>query len=253
MIKQVFKQLLSERTRINVRLMANKIIAPLYYGDNFYCNCCEKKFSKFLPKGNITRQNAKCPYCGSLERTRILLEYLRGETNLFTSKITLLHLAPEYSLFNIFKKLDIEYIDADINPNYANHEMDITNINYSDNYFDLIICSHILAHIKDENKALMELYRVLKTNQKLLILTLIENENSKTVESNTIMSENDTTNHTKESLVYRIHGNDYLNKLKSFGFVVNKVDYRQKFNPKEIEKNRFGDGKREMIIECTKV
>ena len=41
-------------------------------------------------------------------------------------------------------------------------KMDITQINYPDNTFDVVICNHVLEHIIEDHKAMSELFRVLK-------------------------------------------------------------------------------------------
>ena len=40
--------------------------------------------------------------------------------------------------------------------------LDITDIKFKDNFFDVIICNHVLEHIIDDRKAMSELFRVLK-------------------------------------------------------------------------------------------
>ena len=40
--------------------------------------------------------------------------------------------------------------------------MDICDIPYRDNTFDVIYCSHVLEHVPDDRKAMREFLRVLK-------------------------------------------------------------------------------------------
>ena len=56
----------------------------------------------------------------------------------------------------------IKYISGDINPLVADRKIDITDINFEDNFFDVIICNHVLEHIEDDRKAMRELLRVLR-------------------------------------------------------------------------------------------
>ena len=41
-------------------------------------------------------------------------------------------------------------------------EMDLRNLQYKDNVFDIIVCSAVLEHIKEDMLAMKEMYRVLK-------------------------------------------------------------------------------------------
>jgi SAM-dependent methyltransferase len=253
MIKKIYKRLFSEKFRINIKIQFNKLTSFSYLGNQFYCNCCNKSFRKFLPKGNVKRENAQCPYCGSLERTRLLLLYLQNETGLFEKKaLKLLHFAPERALFNIFKKLDIEYVDGDINPAYARNTIDITEINYPDNYFDSIICSHVLGHVPDEKKAIKELRRVLKSDGTVLVMTLLNVNIEKTYENSKIIMPKDKLIFYGEPDLCRLHGLDFGDRLQQQGFAVERIDYREKLSKEIVEKYRLGDGQREIIFKCTK-
>lgn len=253
MIKSVYKYLVPEKSRIKVRIYLNKLVCWRYLGKRYFCNCCGSSFRKFLPKGNITRENAQCPCCGSLERTRILTMYLRNETDVFSSPgKKILHIAPEFSLFRLLNKLDVEYVDGDINPAYARNVIDVTAIQYSDNYFDFIICSHVLGHVPNEAKAIKELSRVLHPNGEALIMTLIDLDAEETFESPTIISGYDRLVAYGEPDLCRLHGLDFKERLQKNGFNVELIDYRNHFSEEENERFRLGDGKRELIFRCKK-
>ena len=253
MIKKIYKRILSEKKRINLHLLFEQRTAFFYKGTDFECNCCGKTFRKMKPKGNVLRENAKCPYCGSLERTRLLLFYFERETDIFKKNpCTLLHFAPESSLFPKFNQsVSIEYIDADINPNLANHVFDIESIPYPDNCFDYIICSHVLGHVSNERKAIEEMYRVLKINGKALIMTLIDNDRAETFEDPSINTPEDRLKYYSEPDLARLHGLDFAQRL-SHCFSVEEMDYRKNFDEKFQKRFSLGDGNRELIFNCTK-
>ncbi|MFH1137523.1 MAG: class I SAM-dependent methyltransferase [Pseudomonadota bacterium] len=46
---------------------------------------------------------------------------------------------------------------------------DVTRLPYQDNCFDLVICSEVLEHVPDHQKAVRELVRVLKPGQNLVV------------------------------------------------------------------------------------
>lgn len=252
MIKRIYKHIIPEKIRIDIIFLINNILSPIYSGNRYYCNCCNKKFRRFLSKGNIKRKNAKCPYCGSLERTRLLHLYLLNETDLFKKHQRVLHVAPERCLYDILKKLDIEYIDGDINPAYATNIIDITNIQYPDNYFDLIICSHVLAHVPDEAKAIRELRRVLKIDGTAIILTLINSDSKDTIEDGRIVTSDERLKNYGESNLYRLHGLDFADRLRKQRFVLDCIDYRRELPREIVSRNSLGDGSRELIYRCRK-
>ncbi len=252
MIKSLYKRLLSENKRIHIIQSFNKAKSFIYFGSKYNCNCCNRSFRKFLSKGNIKRPNAQCPHCGSLERTRLLHLYLVNETQIFNRHLKVLHIAPEACLFSLLKKADLDYIDGDINPALARNVVDITDIEYPDDSFDLIICSHVLGHIPDEAQAIKELYRVLKVDGKALIMSLINLSASKTIEDKSVKTPEERMFTYGEPDLCRLHGLDLSERLEQHGFVVNRIDYRKKQAPKIIEKNRLGDGTRELIFECRK-
>lgn len=252
MIKALYKKIISEKVRLDIRYLAGKITAPLYRGTRYYCNCCHQNFSTFLRKGNIIRTNAECPSCGSLERTRLLLFYLQRETNIFLYPTKLLHIAPERALTPIFRRhKHIEYVDGDINSAYASNIIDITKINYPENFFDVIICAHVLGHIPEEETAIQELFRVLKKGGYAIIMTLISH-NEHTYENDKILSDRERLTHYGESDLCRLHGQDFASRLEKQNFNVERIDYRIPFNTAEQLRYSLGDGNRELIFKCFK-
>ena len=254
MIKSIYKSLVSEKVRNNIRISALKLKAPLYKGGNYDCNCCGKSFRKFLPKGNVSRANAKCPYCSSLERVRVLDLFLENELRLSEkSGLKILHFAPEEVLAKKLSELkDVMYIDGDIHPAYASHVIDVTAINFPDNYFDLIICSHVLGHVPDEAKAISELHRVLKPDGDALVMTLLDLNTEKTYENSAVVTPQDRLKHYGEHDLARLHGTDFGSRLEVSGFNVERIDYRLQL-PEAIQlRNSLGDGQREVIYRCRK-
>ena len=253
MIKRIYRSIIPEKKRISIRLFFEKRVVFFYKGNHFACNCCGKTFRKMKSKGNILRKNAKCPYCGSLERTRVLLFYLEKETDIFTKEnCKILHFAPERCLISKLNQNNIiEYIDADINPNFANYVFDIESIPYPDNYFDYIICSHVLGHVSNEQKAIEEIYRVLNQFGKALIMTLIDRKREKTFEDTSITSSEERLKYYSESDLLRLHGLDFAQRL-SRCFKVEEIDYRKSFDDNFQKRFSLGDGNREIIFICTK-
>lgn len=253
MIKNLIKKIIPGKIRRMVAERLPRLLSPIYYGDNFYCNCCNKKFRKFLVKGHVPRLNAQCPFCSSLERTRVLDLYLQKEHNLYQAEnIKVLHFAPEYALFRkMVTNKNIIYIDADINPLNARNVIDITHIPFPDEHFDYIICSHVLGHVPDEVMAIKEMHRVLKPEGIAMVLTLLSDKD-KTIEDKSITSEEARLKTYGEHDLCRLHGNDFAERLSARGFTVEKIDYRLSFSEEILKRQALGNGQREIIFKCTR-
>jgi len=160
----------------------------IYKGNNVSCPICAGCYKKFSVSQG--RPNAKCPACESKERHRFLWLYLREKTGFFSDKkkIRVLHFAPETEIQKILKLYPhICYISADIESDSAMIKMDITDIIFRDNCFDLILCSHVLEHVADDKTAMKELFRVLKLHGKMLLQIPVIGD--KTIEDFSITAE----------------------------------------------------------------
>jgi len=254
MIKTLYRKTISERKRRKIHILFRKSYSLFFSGSNFYCPTCNQSFRKFHNKGNgiESRKNAVCPNCASLERTRLFYMYLKNETQIFKDNPKVLHIAPEDALKKHFIK-NPNYYDIDINPIYASYQMDITSIAFEDYKFDYIICSHVLGHIKNEKLAVDELNRVLKIGGQLFVLTLIDLKAQKTLEDESIILPQQKLKAYGEPDLVRLHGLDFINRLKRTNLKVEEIDYRLHFSNEENIRLSLGNGRRELIYKCEKV
>lgn len=253
MLKHIYQRVINEKTRLLLHFAFYKITAFMYScGSKYQCNICTKSFGRFRSHGIIRRNNVKCPYCLSLERTRLLWFYLIRELKIKKNNYTILHVAPEAGISKKLKEINkSSYYSIDINPLNADIKMDLTNLNFPDNFFDIIICAHVLGHIPDEDKAIKEMFRVLKKTGKTLILTVMGN--GKTLENNNITSTKERIKKYGEPDLVRLHGSNFNEKLRNHGFKVNIVDYRYTLGHEICQQYSLGDGKRELIFKCQKI
>lgn len=253
MITKVFKILPGS---IKNRILSELKI-ELLEGENVECNICNRKFITFLPAGVIRRPNALCPCCGSLERHRMIWHFFINKTNLFSKKISLLHVAPEKNYFKIFNDSDnINYFpcakfDDEINDPYpkGTENIDITDIPYTDNYFDVIYCSHVLEHIPGDIDAMKELYRVLKDDGWAVLQVPIDKSRENTFEDFNITRPDERERLFGQKDHVRVYGRDYPLRLESVGFKVNIISYYKQFSKNELFKYGFIE---EDIFYCTK-
>lgn len=141
-----------------------KALGVFYAGNKVECPICKSHYLQFLPYGRINpRPNALCPNCLSLERHRLIWLYLQEKTNFFQTKLNVLHIAPEPCFMKRFEKQHGDtYITADIESPLAKVKMDIHQIPFGENHFDVVLCNHVLEHVENDIKAMTEIKRVLK-------------------------------------------------------------------------------------------
>lgn len=192
----------------------------------FKCPCCGETFSQFLPGPN-GRPNARCPECDSLERHRLIWLYLKESGIVLSSKkLKILHFAPEKCLsLNLKKIFGINYTSCDINPGVADVTADITMLPFPSDFFDFVICIHVLEHIVDDRKAVKEIFRVLKEGGSALIQSPMDIKREKTLEDFKIISPEGRKKLFGQEDHVRIYGKDYKERLEESGFAVDAVDF----------------------------
>lgn len=215
------------------------------------CPCCGGTFSEFLPY--LDKQNVLCPSCDSLERHRLLWLYLMNEMPIYSEHLKILHFAPEYILQKRLRRLkNLDYLSVDLfSPLAMQTGVDILNLPFDENSYDLILCSHVLAHVSDDRKALREMKRVLKTTGTLILLTgETPNGQTTTLEYENVNSAEERLKLYGRSDRFRIYGSDFAQRCEKEGFSVKLVKYAEQF-PDEV-RTQFGLSTKDTIYLCSK-
>ena len=249
-MKKIAKFLLNAIPRpmlINLSIFLRPLIVLFFKGSNFTDPIDGKSYRKFLPYGyGKQRANALSPGTLSLERHRQMWLYLQNETDFFTAKLKVLHIAPEQEFVRKFKKMkNLDYTSADLFSPIVDVKADIVDLPFEDNSFDVIICNHVLEHIVDDRKAMSELYRVMKSGGWGIVQVPMKNSLEKTYEDFTITDPKERQKHFGQYDHVRWYGMDYFDRLKSVGFEADVNFYSQKFSEEDIE--RFGLNKNEIL------
>lgn len=223
--------------------------------DGGVCECpiCNAKFPAYLPYGEILRKNAMCPNCKSLERHRALW-LLMQQMNWHKKGMRILHFAPEGIFHRVFSSLkDVDYWPVDLEPDrykgMVRKAVDITEIPFEDDSFDLIMCNHVLEHIPDEKKALRELYRVLKPKTGIAFLNVPMFNTSTTLENPEYNTPELRFKYYGQHDHVRAYGLDYPQRLGEIGFSVQLFTFT---DTDEKTLKQYGLDIKEKIFLCRK-
>lgn len=214
------------------------------------CPCCGARLRRFEPFGLVPRDEARCPICGSVERHRLVWLYMKHKTDLLDGRSKkMLHVAPEKQLARLFKaQSHIDYLSADLVSPNAMVRMDITDIRYPENAFDVIYCSHVLEHVPEDRKAIREFYRVLKASGWAILQVPITAD--ATFEDPTVTNPKERERLFGQHDHVRRYGPDYLDRLVEAGFSVTVDRLARHMNEHTVK--RFGLMPSEDVYLCRK-
>lgn len=249
-------QSINLKTKPNIKFFIYEVVKPLiqvrFFGNSRFCPVCQSNVQNFSP-APATLPQSMCPVCHSVMRHRLVWIFFERCTNLFDSnKKKMLHVAPEYCFQRRLSRIKgIDYLTADISMPSAMVKMDITDIQYPDNTFDVIYCSHVLEHVVDDRKAMREFHRVL-TNKGWAVLQVPIERPETTYEDPSITDPAERLKafgHPEHVRCYS--AKDYEQRLIDAGFSVKRIKPLEFASIEEIEKMRIS--KNEDIFLCTKL
>lgn len=243
-------------------------IRGLYYsGKKHYCPLCSRSYRKFFPGGfdlpviskmNIIgagrRKDIICPGCASTDRDRLIHTLLISKEFDFLPTDALLHIAPEPALYKWLKKSKNELLNKYVQGVkyhegfYYNSDVtlfDLMAIPFGNESFDLVICNHVLEHVEDDQKAMLEIFRILKPDGKGILQVPWSPILEKTYEDLSIKTSEEREKNFGQFDHLRLYGHDYPERLKKNGFEVQIIEplmlgfdenYLQSIsvNPKEV-------------------
>ncbi len=216
-----------------------QVVAVFYRGNRVQCPISGKTYRKFLPYGRIKpRENALCPDSLSLERHRLLWLYLQRKTNFFQAPLKVLHIAPEICFLKKFESLPNlqEYVTADLESPWAKVKMDIHQMPFTDDSFDVVFCNHVLEHVTDDLQALREIYRVLKKGGWAILQSPLNWSLAHTYEDKSITARKEREKAFGQSDHLRLYGRDYAERIASVGFRVVADDFVKTLSAEEIKR-----------------
>ena len=242
---------------MNIKKKLKSVIPPkvirfskrLFY--KYKCPVCENPVGNFfpLPKEyyeNEVKYNLKykfdqletlnhskyrCPVCLANDRDRIYTLYLKDFfRRAENKKYNLVDFGPSLGFSNWLKKQDkIKYRSADLFLKDVDDKVDITDMQlYKDGQFDIFICSHILEHVNDPDKALSELFRITSKGGWGIVMVPLVRGIEETQEDPTHKSAEERWKHYLQNDHLRLFGrSDFMRRIEKAGFLVKEhgVDF----------------------------
>ncbi|HKM35331.1 MAG TPA: glycosyltransferase [Lachnospiraceae bacterium] len=157
------------------------------------CTCCGsyvtysplpslyKGITGMEPKFTFETINKKeyfCPSCQSTDRDRLLISFLKKiGLEQAGDSLKLLQFAPSIPVekWLLENCPQVSYESTDLYMEDVTFTADIQDLNMvSDATYDIVICSHVLEHVRDDKKALSEMKRILKPEGMILFLVPVD-------------------------------------------------------------------------------
>ena len=239
-ISQQIKKFIPRRIGYTLRRLKLWYGRMRYRGNNFYCPVCEHGYRFFfdggfdLPVisemeivGAGKRPNAICPGCSSNDRDRLVLLALKNQKYNFLPADKLLHIAPEPSLATWLGNYQMKHHGQYIKSvkyhegfYYGNdvHLIDLLQLPFKSDTFNLVICNHVLEHIPDDVAAMKEILRVLAKGGQAILQVPWSMKLDETFEDPNIKSIGDREKFFGQFDHVRLYGRDFPSRLRSVGF-----------------------------------
>jgi SAM-dependent methyltransferase len=196
------------------------------------CNICGSTAGFHHPPVNVPRESYHCLTCGSTSRDRMLIKMLghclgqpepleawppQNKVLLETSgyRATPSRLAGRFSYINlVFESLAEHCVKGDL-----------SLLGLRDESLDVLLTSDVFEHVREDEPAWREVYRVLKPGGFLVLQVPRIGEQETTevrveVRDGVDMHLMEPEYHAEMTLVYRNYGNDLYQRLRALGFAV---------------------------------
>lgn len=217
-----------------IRSLRRRISPVLYAGRNVYCPFCDRTYRSFRPAGRrrFRRLNAVCSVCGSRERDRLMHEFLRKRTDLRKPHAKLLHIAPEACLSSLIVEMaDGLYVSCDLFRHDVDVRLNIEQMPFRDEFFDIVFCSHVLPEVERDALALAEIHRVLNANGWALVSVPSMGETTTSVQPG--------DEHEAPPEFFRIYGKEFDDQLAEYGFQVERIELNDVLDEEQQNKMKI--------------
>ena len=216
--------------------------------DLFTCPVCGNGVTHFLPvpdhyASSLRKHGASfsmsdfetlniahysCPVCMASDRDRLYAYFIRRHLlRPGLPQLRILDIAPAPALSTMLRGLGgRNYRSADLQSPLADDRVDITDMRlYADASFDLIICSHVLEHVNNDQLAMRELHRVLAPGGCAILMVPLLTTATATDEAPEESRVEERWRRFGQDDHVRLYAkNDFIGRLQNAGFAMASFD-----------------------------
>lgn len=189
-----------------------------------------------------SRERYGCPNCGAYDRDRLMIAFLEEVKAEGGEKLRMLQIAPSRAIERYaLSREDICYESTDLMMPGVTFQADLQHMDMvEDETYDIIVCSHVLEHVRNDAQAMSELYRILKPDGVCLVLVPLIVGKMDT-EEQWGCSEEENWRRFGQNDHSRLYGKkDFIRRLQNAGFYVNELD-KQWFGEDFYQEYGFDD------------
>lgn len=208
-----------------------------------YCNICGSE-GKFALK-DLEREGHICANCSASSRHRAVIYVLGicmgfGDLPLIgwpKNKMIRMLEASGRSSYPMILREKFEYYnteynsESDLTQKPFTRFADIQKLAYPDEQFDYVIASDVFEHVRDDEKAFHEVFRVLKTNGVFIMTVPYQHDWAETLvrvktegERDVFVLPSEYHGGGGQTLAYRTYGRDLLDRLRHHGFSIGYLE-----------------------------
>lgn len=192
----------------------------------------------------LNMEEYECPHCYALDRDRLVVLFLRElfdkcltKKEAFTN-INILDIAPSAPVGRWIKSNIgfCEYYTADLYMENVDYNVDIQNMDiFTSEMFDIIICCHVFEHVENDQKAMTEIFRILKKNGIAILLVPLDLNQPVIDEAYDLSPEENIRRFGQEDHVRRYSKAGFIKRLENAGFFVKQ--YRKTLHRRKAWRN----------------
>lgn len=223
------------------------------------CNICGERGNIYLPINPCFREEQKkygyvlkrpemlnekkyvCKKCGATDRDRICAVFLRKILSEEKFSLNVLDIAPSYATKLFFSESYpfATYKTADLYMEDVDYRLDVQNMKEIENgKVDILICCHVLEHVKDDKKALKEFYRILADKGVGILLVPIDLGQEEIDEEYGCSPEENVRRFGQADHVRKYSKKGWIDRLSEAGFEVFQLSTKW-FGVKDSWENAF--------------